>query len=55
MLQERRKEKEKRVYRNGLFYHPDKPNIVVGGAFYGITNTRFSTTPHYEAIVSIKK
>jgi hypothetical protein len=42
VLQERRKKKAERTYKNGLYYN-DKGNVV-GYAPYGLTNTRYSTS-----------
>lgn len=55
VLQVRRKEKGKRTYKNGCFYHPDKPNIIVALSPYGIMNSRYSTSNNHEAIVNLNK
>ena len=46
--------RKKRIYKNGCFYHPDKPNIVVGLSPYGLVSTRYSTGENHNAIVTLK-
>jgi hypothetical protein len=47
--------RKNRVFRNGCFYHPDKPNMVVALSPYGLMNQRYSTSNNHEAIVRINK
>ena len=55
MAGKKQQDRSSRIYKDGKFYNPNKPNMVVALSPYGLMHNRYTTSDNHEAMIIIKK